>query len=136
MQISFVTIFDQVHVVAIRGRPACELNMHLAKECSDAAPSLDVSSTVGQPTQANAHGLDLWIMLIRHLFRVATHTRRSGMRGKQSKPRVNWISPNFRITPIWIGYRMSGGPTRVLKAIDVLQAGDLFDYELLGRFSC
>ena len=120
----------------MRGRPACELNMHLAKECSDAAPSLDVSSIVGQPTQANAHRLYLWIMLIRHLFRVATHTLRSGMRGKQSKPRVNWISPNFQITPIRIDYNTNRGPSRVLSAIDVLQAGDVSDYELLGRFSC
>ena len=27
-------------------------------------------------TQADTHGLNLWIMLIRHLFRVATYTRR------------------------------------------------------------
>ena len=75
-------------------------------------------------------------MLIRHLFKVPPRTRRSGMRGKQSKPRVKWIFPNFQIAPTWIHYRMTCGPSHVLSAVDVIQAGDGYDYELLGRFLC
>ena len=135
-QIFLVAICDQVHVVIRCVRAACKLKMPLAKECPDAAPSLEASSTVSRPTQLNTHGQDLWIALIRHLFKVPPHTRRSGMRGKQSKPRVNWISPNFQITPTWIDYRVTCGPSHVLSAVDVIQSGDGYDYELLGRFSC
>jgi len=129
-------VFVLLHIAIWLWSQACRLNMHLVEKCSYSAPSLKESPTVGRRIRAHTHGLIFWIMLIWHLFRVATFTRGSGMRGKQSKSKVNWVSLNFQIMPIRIDYRMSVGKISILKGDDFLQARDLLNYELLDRSSC
>ena len=47
----------------------------------------------------NVHALNLWTYVIRQIFRLPSHNRRSGMRGKTRAPQIFWISPNFQIRP-------------------------------------